>query len=124
MSAGFIVVVAILAFALVTVALTLIACLVVLLAADIYLHRKYERTASVNVWGYRGPVVFPQGLTVTTINPLTGDDTNAMMIRSSIGAGRRPADARGAGRAGSVSGSFSGSCLHVGVCVLGKTQFE
>ncbi len=49
-----------LAFALVTVALTLIACLVVLLAADIYLHRKYERTASVNVWGYRGPTVGPK----------------------------------------------------------------
>ena len=40
--------------------LTLIACLVVLLAADIYLHHKYERTASVNVWGYRGPTVGPK----------------------------------------------------------------
>jgi hypothetical protein len=26
-----------------------------LLAADLYLHRKYERTSLVNVWGYRGP---------------------------------------------------------------------
>ena len=48
------------AFALVTVALALVACLVVLLAADVYLHRKYERTASVNVWGYRGPTVGPK----------------------------------------------------------------
>lgn len=26
-----------------------------LLAVDIYLHRKFERTAGFNVWGYRGP---------------------------------------------------------------------
>ena len=49
-----------LGFALVTVSLTLLACLVVLLAADIYLHRKYERTASVNIWGYRGPTIGPK----------------------------------------------------------------
>jgi hypothetical protein len=28
-----------------------------LLAIDIYLHRKYERSGGFNVWGYRGPVV-------------------------------------------------------------------
>jgi hypothetical protein len=28
-----------------------------LLAADIYLHQKYQRSAGFNVWGYRGPVV-------------------------------------------------------------------
>jgi hypothetical protein len=27
------------------------------LLADVYLHKKYERTALVNVWGYRGPVI-------------------------------------------------------------------
>jgi hypothetical protein len=28
-----------------------------LLALDVYLHKKYERRAGFNVWGYRGPVV-------------------------------------------------------------------
>lgn len=28
-----------------------------LLAIDVYLHRKYERTGGFNVWGYRGPTV-------------------------------------------------------------------
>src|SRR3954451_17440550 len=27
-----------------------------LLAADIYLHSKYQRTGGFNIWGYRGPV--------------------------------------------------------------------
>jgi outer membrane protein insertion porin family len=41
-----------------------------------------------SVWGYRGPTVFPaQGLTITTIDPVTGKDTNDMLMRSSIGAG-------------------------------------
>jgi hypothetical protein len=28
-----------------------------LLAADLYLHRKYEGVSAVNIWGYRGPAV-------------------------------------------------------------------
>ena len=33
------------------------AAFLALLGADVYLHKKYESTASVNVWGYRGPAV-------------------------------------------------------------------
>ena len=40
-----------------------------------------------SVWGYRGPVNFANGLSVTTIDPITGIDTNNMQLRSSIGAG-------------------------------------
>src|SRR4051812_13508007 len=41
-----------------------------------------------SVWNYRGPTSFPQtGLSVTTVDPVTGKDTNDMLIRSSVGAG-------------------------------------
>ena len=40
-----------------------------------------------SVWGYKGPVTFANGLSVTTIDPVTGKDTNTMMVRSSVGAG-------------------------------------
>ncbi len=41
-----------------------------------------------SVWGYRGKTFFPNtGQTVSTIDPLTGKDTNDMTVRSSIGAG-------------------------------------
>src|SRR6185295_12444608 len=40
-------------FATVTVGLTLIVPFAALLGADIYLHGKYQRSAGVNVWGYR-----------------------------------------------------------------------
>src|SRR6266567_1688222 len=41
-----------------------------------------------SVWNYRGPTTFPQsGLSVTTVDPITGKNTNDMMIRSSVGAG-------------------------------------
>jgi hypothetical protein len=43
-------------FALVTCGLVLVTSLVALLIVDIYLHRKYERTAGLNIWGYRGRV--------------------------------------------------------------------
>jgi hypothetical protein len=42
-------------FALAAIALAVLASSALLLAVDIYLHRKYERTAGFNVWGYRGP---------------------------------------------------------------------
>lgn len=45
------------ALAALTVAITVTAMLLVLLAIDVYLHRKYQNTASVNIWGYRGPTV-------------------------------------------------------------------
>ena len=32
-----------------------------LLAADMYLHRRAERSAGLNIWGYRGPVVGRKG---------------------------------------------------------------
>ena len=48
-------------FATVTVGLTLIVPFAALLGADIYLHGKYQRSAGVNVWGYRGPVVARKG---------------------------------------------------------------
>jgi outer membrane protein insertion porin family len=41
-----------------------------------------------SVWDYRGPRVFPStGTSVTTIDPFTGKDTDAMTVRSSVGAG-------------------------------------
>jgi outer membrane protein insertion porin family len=40
-----------------------------------------------SVWDYRGPTQFANGLSVTTVDPVTGKDTNAMTIRSSVGAG-------------------------------------
>jgi lysophospholipase L1-like esterase len=44
-------------FALVAVGLSLAMALVVLLAADLVLHQRAERSAGLNRWGYRGPVV-------------------------------------------------------------------
>jgi hypothetical protein len=47
----------ILAFGLTTVLLTLVASGTLLLGADLYLHHRAERSAGLNRWGYRGPVV-------------------------------------------------------------------
>lgn len=44
-------------FALVAVALAVGVTVSVLLAADVMLHRRAERSAGLNIWGYRGPVV-------------------------------------------------------------------
>lgn len=44
------------AFALGAIAGSALVMLVVLLAIDVYLHRKYQTSAGFNVWGYRGPV--------------------------------------------------------------------
>src|SRR5437879_1393125 len=44
-------------FALAAVLLAVLVPFSVLLAADIYFHRRVERFAGVNVWGYRGPRV-------------------------------------------------------------------
>ena len=41
----------------VTVALSILVVTGVLLAIDVYLHGRYERSAGFNVWGYRGPSV-------------------------------------------------------------------
>jgi outer membrane protein insertion porin family len=41
-----------------------------------------------SVWGYTGPRNFPvTGTSVTTVDPFTGKDTDAMTLRSSVGAG-------------------------------------
>jgi outer membrane protein insertion porin family len=41
-----------------------------------------------SVWGYKGATNFPAtGLSITTVDPITGKDTNDMYVRSSIGAG-------------------------------------
>ncbi len=41
-----------------------------------------------SVWDYRGPRVFPAtGTSVITVDPFTGKDTDAMTVRSSVGAG-------------------------------------
>jgi outer membrane protein insertion porin family len=41
-----------------------------------------------SVWSYRGPTNFPNvGLSILTVDPVTGKDTNNMTVRSSIGAG-------------------------------------
>ena len=45
---------ALFALAAVTIAFTI--PFVTLLAADVYLHRKYEKSAGFNICGYRGPV--------------------------------------------------------------------
>jgi len=45
------------AFALITMTLSLSAMLVLLLAADLLVHWRAERSAGLNRWGYRGPVV-------------------------------------------------------------------
>jgi hypothetical protein len=42
-------------FAAIAMVMALVVPSCALLAADVYLHRKVERLASVNVWGYRGP---------------------------------------------------------------------
>jgi outer membrane protein insertion porin family len=39
-----------------------------------------------SVWGYKGPTQFANGLSVTTVD-VNGNDTNAMKVRSSVGAG-------------------------------------
>jgi hypothetical protein len=44
-------------FAAVAMLLSMAVCIVVLLAADFYAHRSVERSAGLNRWGYRGPVV-------------------------------------------------------------------
>ncbi|HEX6164350.1 MAG TPA: GDSL-type esterase/lipase family protein [Vicinamibacterales bacterium] len=43
-------------FALLTMALSVVAALIVLLVADLIVHRRAERSAGLNRWGYRGPV--------------------------------------------------------------------
>jgi hypothetical protein len=43
-------------FALVAIALAVLGAVLVILAIDVRMHFKYERTAGFNVWGYRGPV--------------------------------------------------------------------
>ena len=48
----------------------------------------YGTSYAGSVWGYKGPTNFPaQGLTITTIDPATGKNTNDMLVRSSVGAG-------------------------------------
>ena len=44
-------------FALAAVVLAIVGSSVTLLAVDVYLHRKFERSAGFNIWGYRGPAV-------------------------------------------------------------------
>lgn len=43
-------------FAVLAVGVSVLLGLVSLLAVDLYLHRKAERSAGLNVWGYRGPL--------------------------------------------------------------------
>jgi lysophospholipase L1-like esterase len=44
-------------FAAVAMTLSLVAAFGAALGADIYLHGKFERSAGVNIWGYRGPTL-------------------------------------------------------------------
>jgi hypothetical protein len=44
-------------FALITMAMSAVAALFVLLVADLVVHHRAERSAGLNRWGYRGPVV-------------------------------------------------------------------
>ena len=43
-------------FALITMAMSAVVALVVLLIADLIVHKRAERSAGLNRWGYRGPV--------------------------------------------------------------------
>jgi hypothetical protein len=43
------------AYALAAVAIAVVVPLLALLAVDVYLHGKFEKSAGFNVWGYRGP---------------------------------------------------------------------
>lgn len=43
-------------FALIAVVLSLMASSLCLLAADVILHKRAERSAGLNIWGYRGPL--------------------------------------------------------------------
>ena len=45
------------AFGLLAATGALVATLLLLIAADVYVHHRIERYAGVNVWGYRGPAV-------------------------------------------------------------------
>ena len=45
------------AYAAAAVAITTVLTVAALFAADLYLHRRANRSAGVNIWGYRGPVV-------------------------------------------------------------------
>ena len=44
-------------FAAITFTLTLFVAAIGLLAVDVYLHSRFERSAGFNIWGYRGPAV-------------------------------------------------------------------
>src|SRR4051812_21414965 len=44
-------------FGVASIGLTVALAIVTLLLIDIYLHGKFQRSAGLNVWGYRGPVV-------------------------------------------------------------------
>lgn len=44
-------------FALLAMGLSVVSSLGVLLAADLYAHRKFQESAGLNIWGYRGPTV-------------------------------------------------------------------
>lgn len=43
-------------FAFAAIAIAAAVTMALLIAVDVYLHRKFERSAGFNVWGYRGPV--------------------------------------------------------------------
>ena len=44
-------------FALITITISFVGMLVLLLAADLVLHQRAERSAGLNRYGYRGPVI-------------------------------------------------------------------
>jgi lysophospholipase L1-like esterase len=43
-------------FAVVAVVLSIILAVAALLVLDVYLHKRFEQAAGLNIWGYRGPV--------------------------------------------------------------------
>jgi len=44
-------------FAAAAMLLSLTACLLLIVGADLYLHQRAERSAGLNLWGYRGPLL-------------------------------------------------------------------
>lgn len=41
----------------VTIALSVLVTSIVVIGGDVYLHKRYEQVAGLNVWGYRGPAI-------------------------------------------------------------------
>jgi len=60
------------AYAAAAVAITTVLTVAALFAADLYFHRRANRSAGVNIWGYRGPVVSKKQVSEVRVAVLGG----------------------------------------------------